>query len=413
MGFGDLLNSIFRRKTEKDTKVFNFGNYLSSSPAINVYEASVVRACIHTIAEEASKMILKSVKVKDGLVITNKDELNDLLMGKPNELMILKDMLYWTAYRLELKSNAYWYPEYQMYTLSNGEQIVKLKSIYPINTESEDMVFDDKTGKYYLVFTIVNGSTYNIPYDEVIHFRKHYGDNYYFGNESRADLLKKLKIYDQVTTLMPRALEASMQLKGILSAKSQMGESSLQKFKEEFEVNLKKGEGAFGVLGADGKFEPLNTNSQIVDEKILDHLEKVALMNFGVSMKILTGDATENEWQSLYQKNIEPFKIAIEQAATHVLFNQRERQFGNQIKVYDKLVNHLSMTTKLKIIELMGPNNYISRAEQRELIGYEADGGPEKVSLNYVSQEIADEYQANNKQSKKEEKDDDTSTTNK
>ncbi len=406
MGFGDLLSLIFRKKTDQSAKVYNFGNYLSSSPAINVYEASVVRACIHTIAEEASKMILKSVKIKDGIVTTNKDSINDLLMGKPNELMILKDMLYWTAYRLEMKSNAYWYPEYRIYKYANGEEYVKLESIYPINTDSEDMVFDEKTKKYYLVFTIVNGSTYNIPYDEVIHFRKHFGDNYYFGNESRTDLLKKLKIYDQVTTLMPRALEASMQLKGILSAKSQMGETALQKFKEEFESNLKKGEGAFGVLGVDGKFDPLNTTSQIVDEKILDHLEKVALMNFGVSMKILTGDATENEWQSLYQKNIEPFKIAIEQAATHVLFNQRERQFGNQIKVYDKLVNHLSMKTKLEIIKLMGPNNYISRAEQRELIGYEADGGPDKVSLNYVSQDQADKYQVDKNSTNNEEDND-------
>lgn len=408
MGLGDLINSIFKKKTDPNAKVYSFGNYLSSSPAVNVYEASVVRACIHTIAEEASKMILKSVKIKDGMVATNKDEINTLFMSKPNSLMILKDMLYWTAYRLELKSNAYWYPEYRMYKYANGDEQIKLEAIYPINSESEDMIFDEKTKKYYLVFRIINGGTYNVPYDEVIHFRKHYGDNYYFGNESRADLLKKLKIYDQVTTLMPRALEASMQLKGILSAKSQMGESALQKFKEEFESNLKKGEGAFGVLGVDGKFDPLNTNSQIVDEKILDHLEKTALMNFGVSMKILTGDATENEWQSLYQKNIEPFKIAIEQAATHVLFNERERQFGNQIKVYDKLVNHLSMKTKLEIIKLMGPNNYISRAEQRELIGYEADGGPDKVSLNYVSQDQADKYQVDKESTENKEDNDGT-----
>lgn len=404
--FGDLVNKFFRDKNDKNTKFVNFGNYLSSSPAINVYEASVVRACIHTIAEEASKMILKSVKIKDGIVKTNNDTINELLMDKPNELMILKDMLYWTAYRLELKSNAYWYPEYHKYKYANGEEYIELKSIYPINSESEDMVFDEKTKKYYLVFRIINGGTYNVPYDEVIHFRKHFGDNYYFGNESRVDLLKKLKIYDQVTTLMPRALEASMQLKGILSAKSQMGEEALGKFKQEFELNMKKGEGAFGVLGVDGKFDALTTQSQIVDEKILDHLDKVSLLNFGVSMKILTGDATENEWQSLYQKNIEPFKIAIEQAATHVLFNQRERKFGNQIKVYDKLVNHLSMKTKLEIIKLMGPANYISRAEQRELIGYEADGGPEKVSLNFVSQDQADKYQVDKETTKNEEDND-------
>lgn len=403
MGFMDYLTSFFKKKTDPYTKSVNFGNYLSSSPAINVYEASVVRACIHTIAEESSKMILKSVKVKNGLVTTNDDEINELLMDKPNELMNLKDMLYWTTSKLEVKSNAYWYPEYRLYKFSNGEEVKKLHAIYPINSESEDMVFDEKTGKYYLVFRIVNGGTYNVLYDEVIHFRKHYGENYYFGSESRTDLLKKLKIYDQVTTLMPRAIEASMQLKGILSAKSQMGESALEKFKTEFETNMKKGEGAFGVLGVDGKFEPLSTQSQIVDKEILDHLEKIAVMNFGVSIKILTGDATENEWQTLYQKNIEPFKISIEQSATHVLFDQKKRKLGYRIKVYDKLVQHFSMKTRLDIIKLMGPNNYISRAEQRELIGYEPDGGEDRVSLNYVSQDHADKYQLNDDSNKNEE----------
>jgi len=406
MGFGDLLASLFRKKTDPSGKTYSQGNYLASSPALNVYEASVVRACIHTIAEEASKMILKSVKVKKGLVETSQDEINELLMGKPNDLMILKDMLYWTAYKLEVKSNAYWYPEYSVYKFGNGEETIKLTAIYPINSESEDMVFDEKTKKYHLVFRIVNGGTYSVPYEEVIHFRKHFGDNYYFGNESRVDLLKKLKIYDQVTTLMPRSIESSMQLKGILSAKSQMGESALEKFKTDFETNLKKGAGAFGVLGVDGKFDPLNTSSQIVDEKILEHLEKTALMNFGVSMKILTGDATENEWQTLYQKNIEPLKISIEQASTHVLFSPKERKAGKQIKVYDKLVNHLSMKTKLEIIKLMGPNNYISRSEQRDLIGYEPDGGEDRVSLNYVNQNLADKYQVDTESNEnKEDKD--------
>ncbi|AUD65395.1 hypothetical protein BK011_06715 [Tenericutes bacterium MZ-XQ] len=406
MGFLDYLKSVFRSKTEPHA--YSYKNYLSSSPNINVYEASVVRACIHTIAEESSKMILKSVKVKNGLVTPNKDDINKLFMGKPNQLMTLKDMLYWTAYRLEVKENAYWFPEYKQYEFGDGSVTTKLESIFPINSESEDMIYDEKTNSYMIVFKIVNGGIYSVAYNDVIHFRKHYGDDYYFGKENRADLLKKLKIYDQVTTLMPKALETSMQLKGVLSAKSQMGKEALDQFKEEFIQNLNTGNGAFATLGVDGKFEPMNISSQVVDEKVLEHLEKTALMNFGVSMKILTGDATENEWQTLYQKNIEPFKIAIEQAATYVLFKHIDRQHDNQIKVYDKLVNHLSMKTKLEIIKLMGPQNYISRDEQRELIGYEPDGGEDRVSLNFVSKDIIDAYQLKNKVSNNEEDNDET-----
>jgi HK97 family phage portal protein len=406
MGFLDYLRSVFKSKTEPHGTVYK--GFVGSSPNINVYEASVVRACIHAIAEECSKMVIKSVKVKNGIVTENKDDINRLFKGKPNPVMTLKDMLYWTAYQLEVRENAYWFPHYRQYDYGDGGIITKLESIFPINSESEDMIFDEKTNSYMIVFKIVNGGIYSVPYEDVIHFRKHYGDDYYFGRENRSDLLKKLKIYDQVTTLMPKALETSMQLKGVLSAKSQMGKDALDQFKEEFIKNLSTGNGAFATLGADGHFEPMNISSQIVDEKVLEHLEKTALMNFGVSMKILTGDATENEWQTLYSKNIESFKIAIEQAATHVLFKHIGRQHDNEIKVYDKLVQHYTIKTRLEMIKNLGPQNYLSRAEQRELAGYEPDGGVDRVSLNFVSKEIIDAYQLKNKVSLNEEDNDDT-----
>ena len=35
----------------------------------------------------------------------------------------------------------------------------------------------------------------------------------------------------------------------------------------------------------------------------------------------------------------------------------------------------------------------LSRAERRELLGYEPDGEPTRVSLNYIDVSIANEYQ--------------------
>ncbi|MFH2116759.1 MAG: phage portal protein [Bacillota bacterium] len=396
MGFFDKVKQIFSKLNGKSTSIYNKGNYLESSTSTNVYEASVVRACIHTIAEEASKMVIKSIKIKDGAVVNNNDELNTLFSTRPNELMTMKDMLYWTAYRLEMRSNAYWFPEYVISTFQDGRKEKQIVSLYPINSSDETLVYDETEKCYFLVFNMENGGTYKIKYTDVIHLRKHYGNSYYFGSESRTDLLKKLKIYDQVTELMPKAINASMQLKGLLTGKSLMDLEALQKFKAEFEATAKAGETSIGVVGATGEFHKIDISPQIVDKDVLDHLEKIALINFGVSMKILTGDATENEWQSLYQKNIEPLKIALEQAATSVLFEKRKTQFGNQIKVYDKLVQHLSMKTRLEIIKLMGASNYISRAEQRELIGYEADGGPDRVSLNFVDEGLVNQYQLKN-----------------
>lgn len=388
MAFWDFL------KRKSKTKIVNSGFLFENSFGSDVYESDVVRACIHAIAEEASKMVLKSVKKKDGRVIENDDELNRLFTSKPNQLMTMKDMLYWTAYRLETHSNAYWFPEIEQSLFADGHIEEKIISIYPINSSSEEIEFDESTEQFYLTFNLINGSQYKVPYDEVIHLRKHFGDkSYYFGAEDRKALLTKLNIMDQVTKLMPKAVNASMQIKGILTAKSQMGLEPLKSFKKDFEEGLKSNETAFGIMDVSGEFTPVTVNPKIVDKEILDYLKEGILINFSTPLEILLGNATEDTWSSFYQKNIEPLKIEIEQAATHVLFSGRKFDFGNRIKVYDKLVQHFTIKTRLSIVERLGPNNYLSRAEQRELVGYEPDGGEEKISLNYVDQSLASEYQ--------------------
>lgn len=402
------IMDFFRGKSKTKTQIINSGFLFENSFGSNVYESDIVRACIHAIAEEASKMVLKSVKKKDGRVVENDDDLNRLFSGKPNELMTMKDMLYWTAYRLETHSNAYWFPEVEVYKFADNHIEERVVAIYPINSTSEEMTYDDNTKQFYLMFNLANGSQYKIPYSEIIHLRKHYGDkSYYFGAEDRKALLSKLNIMDQVTKLMPKAVNASMQIKGILSAKSQMGLEPLKSFKKDFEEGLKSNETALGIMDVAGEFTPVTINPKIIDKEILDHLKEGILINFATPLEILLGNATEDTWSSFYQKNIEPLKIEIEQAASHVLFSGRKLDFGNRIKVYDKLVQHFTIKTRLAIVERLGPSNYLSRAEQRELVGYEPDGGEEKVSLNYVDQTLANEYQLGFVPKKKEKNDED------
>ena len=394
MSFVDIWKNIFKKNKKVKTGISFNTPLWTSSFGQDVYTSDIVIACIHAIAEECSKMIVKSIKERENQVITNEDDLNKLFNSRPNPLMTMKDLLYWTSWRLETKCNAYLYPEIEQIVYSDGTIVEKTISIFPIDCVDEVITYNDKDGKYYISFSMRSGSQYEVPYESVIHLRKHFeSTNMFFGSTDRKELLKSLQTSSLVQDLIPRGLQTSMQTKGILHAKSLSDIEGLKKFKREFEDAAKSGETSISVLDVAGEFVPVNINPQLIDPNILAYLENKILKNFGVPLNILLGNATETEWASFYQKNVEPFKIEFEQASTSVLYTKEKRSFGNKIRCYDKLVQHYTIQTRLSIVKELGSRNYLSRSEQRELLGFEPDGGPEKVSLNFVDSDKANEYQ--------------------
>lgn len=394
MSFIDIWKNIFKKNKQIKAGISLNTPLWTSTFGNDVYTSDIVLACIHAIAEECSKMVVKSIKERQNSVINNEDDLNRLFDSKPNVLMTMKDLLYWIAWRLETRCNAYLYPEIEQIIYTDGTIKEKVISLFPIDSVNEVMNYNDKDGKYYITFSMRSGSQYEVPYESVVHLRKHFeSNNMFFGNTSRVELLKSLQTSSLVQELIPRGLQTSMQTKGILHAKSLSDIEGLKRFKQEFEESARSGETSISVLDVAGEFVPVNINPQLIDPNILAYLENKVLKNFGVPLAILLGNATENEWSSFYQKNIEPFKIEFEQACTSILFSPEKRSFGNKIRCYDKLVQHYTIATRLSIVKELGARNYLSRSEQRELLGFEPDGGPEKVSLNFVDSDKANEYQ--------------------
>lgn len=372
----------------------------------SIYKSDLVLACVHAIAEECSKIVVRSVVVKDDTVTSQNDDVSRLFRRRPNPLMSTKDLLYWTAYRLEVCQNAYLFPEMEVVRYADGHETRRVTAVYPIDSLSEAMAFDDQRGEYMITFYMKTGEVYTIPYDQVVHLRKHFGsESMFFGKADRDDLLKTIQTSDLVTELTPKSIQASMSTKGVLTAKALSDVAGLKEFKKSFEETMRSGDTAISVLDVAGSFTPINISPQIVDKDLLEYLDNKILKVFGVPMSVLFGNASENDWSSLYQKNIEPFKIELEQALTACLFTQREQDIGHEIRCYDKLAQHYTIQTRLSIIKELGSRNYLSRSEQRELAGYEPDGGPEKVSLNFVDQSKANQYQLGEQEDEEEQQD--------
>ena len=145
-----------------------------------------------------------------------------------------------------------------------------------------------------------------------------------------------------------------------------------------------------------GEYIPINKNLALVDEGVLKFIDEKILRNYGVSLPILTGDYTQEQYQAFYQKTIEPFVISFSQSFSKTLLTDREKGFNNQIKFYPEDLMFMGIKDVLEMIRLLGDSGGLYENEKRVALGMRPL--PELVgvrmqSLNYVNVEIANKYQ--------------------
>ena len=62
----------------------------------------------------------------------------------------------------------------------------------------------------------------------------------------------------------------------------------------------------------------------------------------------------------------------------------------------DRLVQSLSLARRMEIVKMTQEDALLSRPERRELLGYEPDDQPTRVSLHYIDVSHATDYQLDN-----------------
>ena len=120
---------------------------------------------------------------------------------------------------------------------------------------------------------------------------------------------------------------------------------------KELERKLRNNESGFLPMDIKGEFIPFENKKQVISSDVLKFIDEKILRQFGVSLPILTGDYTKEQYESFYQKTLEPLVIAISQEFTRVLFTQREKSFGNQIKFYPHELIFMSTEQKLELFD--------------------------------------------------------------
>lgn len=399
----DIFKGLFKNKNPSNKRfatMLNGGAPIFSQFGQDIYASDVVQICIDTIATECSKLQPKHIR-SDGsnMQVFVKSSLNRLFKFAPNPLMTTRDFLEKIIWLLYMNLNCFIYPMYEVKKNENGDWVKEYKAFYPLNPSQVDFL-QDESNKLFVKFYFSNGDDFTLPYNEVIHLRKKYSVNDIMGGGLNGQpdneaLLKVLEINDTLLQGLEKAIKSSLLIRGILKINTMMDDDNQKAERAKFERAIESG--SSGVLPIDLKAEyvPLDIDPKLIDKSTLDFLENKILRNYGVSVAIINGDFTDEQYQAFYEKTLEPIVIALGQAFSKTIFSQRELDFGNEIVFYPKDMMYLSTKTKLELLKTAGEQGLLNDNQKLALLGYPpVEGGSRRtMSLNFIDINLINDYQ--------------------
>jgi HK97 family phage portal protein len=367
----------------------------------NISKSDVVKICIDRVATQCAKLKPRHIKNENDKTVTDKSgRLSFLLKYKPNEIMSPYDFIYKTVTLLLLNDNVFIYPMFDRHTN-------QLKGLYPLRPITVEMQVSN-TNEYYIKFLFEDGKTYTLPYENVVHLKKHYGQNDIFGGSGSSGdheaLLKTISINDSLLQGIDNAMKTSLQIKGILKMNGMLSETDKKKQRDMFEDALSETVQVKGssIIPVDLKSEyiPINLDPKLVDKDTLEFLQDKILDYFGVSVPIFQNNYSEDEYNSFYESTIEPLAIQLSEAFSIGLLTDNQMERGEQIVFYSERLQYASWNTKVTAIEKLMSLGIMSLNESRALLGLEPiEGGNKRLqSLNFVDADKANQYQIGKKE---------------
>ena len=286
----------------------------------------------------------------------------------------------------------------------DGSKSKQYIALYPLQPRKVDFL-EDTTGTLFIKMQFKNMQEFTLPYSEVIHIRYKFSFNDYLGGNENGQpdngaLIKLLEMDTNMREGILKAMKSSFSINGVVKSGSMMDRDKVQNMVNEFNEKLKNNES--GILGLDGKSDyiPIAKKVQMVDADTLKFIDNRILRIFGVSMAILTGDYTKDQYEAFYQKKLEPLVIAISQAFTKTLFTDREKQLGNEIIFLPQALIFMTTTQVLEAIRILGDSGDLYENEKRIALGLEPLEeleGKRMQSLNYIDVDLAQAYQMKQK----------------
>lgn len=397
------FDNLFKRppKDSKYAPTLNGWLPIFSQFGTNIYASDVVQQAIKCIVDEMKKLNPTHVRYKNSDPVPVKGSSIQDVLNDPNPLMTTSEFLEKICWLLMLNYNVFIVPTYYTWIDDKtGAERRYYEALYPLNPTQVDFI-EDASGRLFVKFWFWNGYTTTIPYDDVIHVKYNYSINQYMGGNEMGQpdnkaLLSTLELNHTLLEGIAKAMKASYAVNAVVKYNALMDDGKTQAAIAELEKKLKNNESGLLPLDLKSEFIPLPKNISLIDEATLKFLDSKILRNYGVSLPILSGDYTKEQYEAFYQKTLEPLIVAISQAFTKKVFSSRERAYGNKIELYPKDLIFMTMSQTLEMIRELSPTGALFENEKRVALGLrplpELEG-KRYMSLNWIDANNANKYQ--------------------
>ena len=373
-----------------------------SQMGTNVYAFDAVRQAIKRIVDELVKLNpthIRSIKGADAIPINSSVQ---RVLDNPNPLMTTADFLEKVSYLLLLNCNVFILPVYKTWT-DGGEERREYEALYPIKPTQVDFI-EDLSGKLYCKFWFADGENTTIPYENIIHIKTQYSINDYMGGNELGQpdnlaLMKTVQLNEELLKGVSKAMNASYAVNGVIRYNSYLDGNKMEQAIAEFEKKIANSQSGILPIDLKAEFTPFEKRAQIVDEDTLKFVDEKILRNYGVSLPILRGDYTKEQFEAFYSQVLEPLVIKFSQAFTQKMFTPRERGFGNKIEFYTEDLVFLTMSQRIEMIKDLSPTGALFENEKRRALGLKPLPeleGKRYMSLNWIDANNAAQYQVGN-----------------
>lgn len=386
----------FKRKPDKETQILI--DVLSGKTPMyftdfgeNIYASDVVQQAIYSIVTELKKLDPIHVRKIGGDLIGVEGNIQSVL-DNPNPLMTTSDFIEKIAWTLLLNYNAFVYPIWEGDTLT---------ALYPLQPSEVDFA-EDAAGTLFVIFKFPNGYEGQVPYENIIHLRYKFSVSEFMGGNEWGQpdikpILDTLKLNDTLLKGLAKSLHIQTTINGIIKLRTVVNMEDKNKKVKEFEERLKNNESGFLAVDNIEEFTPITKSVSLLDNTVLEFIDKKIARNWGVSRAIMDGDFTAEQLQAFYQKAIEHIVKSWGQAFTKGLFSKRQASgYKNEIRFLTMELYFMNTAQKLEMVKELSPSGTILENEKRIMFGMRPLpelNGVRMVSLNFINAKDASKYQ--------------------
>ena len=306
-----------------------------------------------TIASEYAKLDYMHIIDKNGDYRTVKDELDYIISERPNPLQTKYDFFYTMIYQLYKYGNALAF----IHRDEKGNCI----SLEPLNVNDYMLGsgYQFENGVVLIKYlNVLTNEQMFVDYKNIIHLRLNPNDVFYGDLYSGADNTKMFtQIIDKSLNSLIAELSQSGTVRGIIKVgnagigysngfanRAMMNQDAKIEKQDEIVERIKKNQGSgILVLDAGEEWQSLNSPFTSITTDQLDKYIDLLFQFYGVSKKVINGEATAEQMEIFFNKTIAPKVDQCLAEMNYKIFKKTSRTQGHRIEYFRNAFEYLPL----------------------------------------------------------------------